>query len=84
VSIKAVIDVTSIDHIVGDSDTELKLIRDEDGEVAIIFAVEDTIVRLSPVSQLLSYISHLILEDAYEFLQQEEPKPDWRAQNKDK
>ena len=81
--VKAVLDVTTLDHIVGDNDVEIKLVRDEEGEVAAIFAVQDTIVRLSPVDKLVSYLISLVMDEATEYLTREEPKPDWRAKNKD-
>jgi len=82
-AVRAVIDVTSIDHIVGSNDVEIKLTRDEEGEMGVIFAVEDTVVRLSPIEGWVSYILHEIMEASQELLAREEQKPGWRAKNKD-
>ena len=82
-AVRAVVDVTTTDHIVGDNDVEIKIVRDEDGEVGVIFAVEDVIVRLTPIHDLLSYLNYLILEEAQNLREKETPKPTWRGRNKD-
>jgi hypothetical protein len=82
-SAKAAVDVTSIDHFAVNNDVEIKIVRDENGEVAVLFAVEDVIVKLFPVEQWLSYITHDILEDAQALRERGEQKETWRQKNKD-